>query len=1343
MDGVAAQAGGHDVFLSYRSADRDTVERIAERLVSDARLRPWFDRWSQTAGRSWQEEAGQAMEAVNAVAVFVGSDALGAWEREEMFLALDRAAKKPHYRVFAVLLPGAPDPFDPNVLPHFLRTRTWVDLRSGPASTRAFRDLVNAVRGLPFGPSSPPTPRREVCPYRGLQVFDEQHADFFFGREADVQRLLEELKDTAFLAVLGPSGSGKSSLVRAGLLPALRRSASSGETSRPALVFRPGAQPLAELAVAMLKVAPDRAVQPTLDRLAADRRTLDHVARLALADRSHSARLVLCVDQFEEAFALCPDEQERRAFFANLVEAGSSVGGRAVIVIALRADFYPRLAPYRELAQLVSGHQFLVGQLDSEGLREAIERPARRVGLTLEPGLTETILRDVGGEPGRLPLLEHALLELWNRRHDDYLTLDDYRDAGGVDGALTKAAEQLYAGFDYEERALARRLLLRLTQASEGAENTRRRAARGELVPKSGDLAAFNRVLDALIAARLVTISRNEDVEEIEVAHEALIRAWSRLRTWTEEDREGLRLHSRLTAAANEWAKDLDADRLYAGLRLASAEEWAKGHESELNANEQKFLQASRSRERRRRFFRVYANFLLIAVVAMASLAVIALREKGAADDQRRIARSRELAASAIEELTRAPAHSVQLASRALDAAGTREAQAALRAALSETYERHRVQGHRGSVSVPVDGSAFAPDGRQAVTMSSDGTAALWDTANGKLLHRLRGHDGPVTAAAFSPDGTLVVTAGKDRTARIWDSSSGTPVSVLRGHSAWITGASFSRDNRMVVTAGGYDRTARVWSVSTGRLIRRLPHSRPVASAVFDPGGRDVLTASWDGTVRLWQVRTGRLLWDRPGGGIQQTSAAFSRDGRRIVATSAEGVIRVWDMRTGSTRTMHARDTVESASFSHDGRYVVSRSGTIAQVWNAARGTHVDLEGHSDFVNSAVFSPDDTAVVTASNDGTARVWDAITGRTIRGLRGHADTVTSAVFTRNGKHVITGSEDRTVRIWDTDLGTALRGHAGWVLGTAFDRSGRRVATASRDGRVRVWAASTGELIDSVESGPNPDPKVWEVNSVAFTKDGRQLVTASASGETSQWLAQIWDMHARKLRRTLAVGGSGWATSAAVSPNGRELAVATGRVAEVWDTRTRTVTRRLPGHDELVTDVSFSPDGRSIVTASTDGSARVWAGKRIVVLRHPHGDVHSAAFAPSGRFVVTGSSDRTARIWAIPSGHLVHELRGHESAVYDAVFSRDGRQVITGGDDGSTRFWDARSGTLLATLRMHSESVNAVAVGPDMRVASASDDRTARIYRCRTCGSIVKLRTLAGELLARTAGSPAGS
>jgi Novel STAND NTPase 1/TIR domain len=493
-----------DIFLSHNSADKPAVEDIAHKLKT-AGVEPWLDKWYLVPGKTFQSGLANALRSCPTCAIFIGPNGVGNWAREEVLVAQDRAAKETGYRLIPILLPGVPDPFDYSKLPPFLTQRTWVDFRKGLDDVEPLRALVNAIKGKPPGPDGAHGQADDTCPYQGLEVFDEEHAEFFFGRERDVQRLVEKLKTTRFLAVLGASGSGKSSLVRAGLIPALRAGALPQSEAWTICVFKPGSQPLTTLTAQLLHLCPRKdSMQTTLDQMEKDERTLHLAVAFGLANKS-AGRIVWVVDQFEEVFTLCNDEKECASFLGNLLYASSIPDGQSTVVLTMRADFLPKCAAWPDLAARLAAEQFLVSPMDADMLRQAIEEPARCVRLAFEPGLVDAILGDVASEPGALPLLEHALLELWKRRRDHTLTLNGYRESGGVKGAIAKTAEETFRSFSPQEQLIVRRIMLRLTQLGEGTEDTRRRATFDEIVTTSSELEAVEHVVKAMADARLLT----------------------------------------------------------------------------------------------------------------------------------------------------------------------------------------------------------------------------------------------------------------------------------------------------------------------------------------------------------------------------------------------------------------------------------------------------------------------------------------------------------------------------------------------------------------------------------------------------------------------------------------------------------------------------------------------------------------------------------------------------------------------------------------------------------------------------------------------------------------------
>ena len=587
------------VFLSHNATDKPAVEALAQRLNA-AGVGVWLDKWNLIPGDPWQPALEKALGECSSCAVFIGADGFGPWHNEEMRVAIDRRVgdHDRRFRVIPVLLPHADRP-ERSKLPTFLTATTWVEFRSTMDDPEAFHRLICGIKGIEPGPSLGPSASNQ-CPFRGLRYLDVADAPFFFGREALTEWLLNELRPVRsgeanrFLAIVGASGSGKSSLARAGLLAALMET-HDGVVYRTA-ICRPGANPLENLAIAITGAlsldSGVAAVARLIAELGARETALHLTTRLALAE-SPQARLVLLVDQFEETFTESRDNTGK-AFVDNLVYAAQAAQGQAIVALTLRADFYGRCAAHPQLAAALSDHHVLVGAMSVEEIHRAIERPASLVGCELEPGLGDLLASQVEDRPGALPLLQDVLLELWNRRVGQRLTIAALQSIGGIERALERRAHELFESFTPEYREACRRLCLRLCQPGETTEDTRRRATVDEILVSGTNREVMAAVLQDLADARLVTVEGDAGLAgatSVEITHEALMRSWPQLRMWLDTDRTGRRTHHRLTDAAEQWQQSgRQVGDLFAGARLAVTRDWAKSHADELSNVERDFL---------------------------------------------------------------------------------------------------------------------------------------------------------------------------------------------------------------------------------------------------------------------------------------------------------------------------------------------------------------------------------------------------------------------------------------------------------------------------------------------------------------------------------------------------------------------------------------------------------------------------------------------------------------------------------------------------------------------------------------------------------------------------------
>jgi WD40 repeat protein/transcriptional regulator with XRE-family HTH domain/energy-coupling factor transporter ATP-binding protein EcfA2 len=1110
-----------------------------------------------------------------------------------------------------------------------------------------------------------------VCPYMGLRTFEAGDAALFFGRETQVQAVLQKLGESRFVAVVGASGSGKSSFVRAGLLARVSTSAMNGSTSPRVVLLTPGEHPLKALTTA-LNVTTSKSRFVTSDGLRAEQAGLQRMARHA------GGSSVIVVDQLEELFTLCEQEVERARFVDALIAAWRDPTSPVIVMIALRADFYGHVTAYPELAAAIVANQTLIGPLSPIELRRAIELPAAQTGLLLQPGLTDTILEDLAGEPGALPLLSHALLETWKRRRRLMLTVSGYRETGGVRGAIAQTAEHTLHSLSNADQAVTRLIFLSLTDIGEGSEPTRRRVDRAELAA-SVEPSQRDRVLAILAAARLVTI----DERTVTVAHEALIRHWPRLRSWIEADLTGLRIHRRLSAAAREWdILDRETAVLFRGAQLATASEWATDHPDHLSALERDFLTASQTTEHdelldkarknaqlqellqaarhRTHRLRILASGLAASMAVLAALAVWAIGQNNDAHRQASHATSLALSSSATSLLSSRPEIALLLAFEAYRASPRVEAQGSVLDALISA-RAPRVLAIMHGDTAPTRSVVFSPDRQTLAAVSNPGKVRLWDVRTHKPLGAFRGaHKELVIHMRFSPDGRTLTSVSSRGKVRLWDVRTHKPLGAfLAGDTSPVSAVALSRDARTLASASGHaplvsdsGQTIRLWDVRTRKPLSafRVGHKGLVVSMGFSADGHTLVCVMFDGTMRLWDARKRTL---KPLGVLLTGQAnrrfdmdiALSPNGETLASAELGGTIRLWDLHThkplGRPLTGH-KGNVSSMAFDPYGRALASAADGTIRLWDLHTHKPLDkpLTGSKSSVSSVVFSPNGRTLASASGDGTIRLWDARRRPSLATpLIGHRSPVSSVVFSPNGRTLASASEDGTVRAWDAGthkpLGAPLAGHKGPVSDVALSPNGRTVAFVGSHGTIRLWDAGTHTQIGKpLTSNDGP------VSDVVFSPDGHTLASAGEDygrhpRRGPAGTIRLWDSRTRK-PLGLLTGHMGFVLSVAFSPDGRTLVSGDNDTMRLWDMRThKPLGTPLTGHEGGVFSVVFSPNGRTLASAGSDGTIRLWdtsthkqVGKPLTGNKKP---VSSVAFSPDGRSLAAASADHTIWLW----------------------------------------------------------------------------------------------------------------
>jgi WD40 repeat protein len=1155
---------------------------------------------------------------------------------------------------------------------------------------------------------SPDGVRDGACPYQGLAPFDAENSELFFGRARATRDLLGRLgrrlgDETrprgSILLVSGASGVGKSSLLRAGAMPALATGMLPVDGSRhwPRLLMTPTATPLRTLAARWAETHGGSA-ETAYEQLRGDQ------------GFSPDGRLVLIVDQFEELFTLVADERERQAFVRAL-HALAEGPQAAAVIIGVRADYWDRCAAYPQFAAAIQDGQVLVEPMTESDLRLAITGPAATVGLEIEPGLVETVLGDLRAgrdaadryAAGALPLLSQALRNTWDRREDDRLTVRGYEESGRVRDAVQHTADEVFQGLSAEDRKIALRVFRRLTVIIAGGRVARRRATMSEIHAAAAAHSAAERgaggSVGALVSAfadrRLLTL--HEDTAEI--AHDALLTAWPTLRRWLEPDLAAQAVYDQLIEDAAQWDEHRrDPAFLYRGGRLLSVQDTRPRWDHDTDSFPppgpivEGFIAASARAARRAGRTRrlVLAGLAVLSILALIA-AGAAIKAAGDADRQRNLAVSRLLAEQS--EVAGDPVTSALLAAAAWRIAPTQEARYRMLDVAARTG-RAVLSGHTGAVTALV----FSRDGSTIVTGGDDGTARLWATASRQprgapIAHPKRDCSGTgINAVAISPDGKVVATTCLGYI-RFWDVATHRPLGVPVENESSVPAIAFSPDGR-TLAAGRTDGTARLWDVATrsprGDAIGRPARTgafNPVNAVAFSPDGKLLATVGADNTARLWDAATHRQAGDALTGHdepIQDLS--FSPDGTTLATASTDGTARLWDLATHRQSGAALKDPAGTGGFNgiayspDGGRLATAGVNGFTRIWDAAgrRPLGTALADNRLPVRRAAFSPDGKILAVAGDDGMVRLGDPVahqqTGATLPGL-------SAVAVSPDGKTLATAERDNTTRLWDVatqrPVGRPLRpaddrtiDRKGALFGLTFSPDGGMLATAGLDG-VRLFDTAGRRQIGPPLYAERP------IGTVEFSPDGKRLAIARNGA------IQFWQLAARRQTgpRIHVPDHTNLLSAMAISADGATLATVGGdRTVRLFDVATgRQRGAPIPvAVNGILDELKFSPDGRTLAIAANNDTVRLWniSPRRQIGTLTGHNDwISEIAFSPDGKVVATGSADDTVRLWDLMTGRQIGiPLTGHTHAVTGIAYTPDGATVATVADDETARLWN---------------------------------------------------------------------
>lgn len=1166
-------------------------------------------------------------------------------------------------------------------------------------------------------------------PYKGLRAYTESDAELFYGREKSTKMLIEKLCNSQLVCIIGPSGIGKSSLTRAGLIPAIRKGAITGSENWFITEMVPGTHPFEELEAALLRISAEKTTS-LLDLLQQDERGLIKAAKRIVPQSE--GELLLVIDQFEELFTLVEHEALRRQFLNNLVAAATDQRSRIRIVLVLRADFFGQPLLYQSFGELLHKNSAVVLPPSKEELAQVISSPAESIGVDVEKGLRATMIADVLNQPSALPLLQYTLTELFNNRHNGRMTLASYESIGGIRGALGKRAEEIYNSLEPQQQALTKQLFLRLVNINEATEVTRRRTLRSELISirlnnEKAPSDSINQIIDMFSQHRLLTLDHQAGTRKptVEVAHEALLNEWPRLKTWLSQNRDDLVQQQLLGSLTLEWQKaDKASGHLLRGARLDQFAGWAKTKTLTLTGSEVEFLEASlaarkerqEAEERRRQLEletaqrlaetqakraeeqenaskmlqrRAYylfgaLGFAIILAITAFVFGYQARLNAAEAAEQAQLASFREQEMATLAEEARLNAATAdENAAQAAENA----AQAAEQAQLATS--RELAMAALNELETDPERSALLAIQALSTHHTIEAEEALHQALqNMRITQRFEGHQDYLNSIAYNNEGSLLATAAGDGTAKIWNRKTGEVLSSISSGNAEFFIVHFHPEDSIIAT-GDSEGIIKLWDAETGEELDAF-------------------------SLNMVRDEDGELI-EGSGDDIQVTGIAFSPNGNRLVAGNFGGTIKIWNLSSGDETLLPARPQLTNLAFHPDGIHIAVSSGIypgFVSMLDTQTGEQIYEVEAGIGISGLAFNPVNNRLVSTGYDGNLIIWDSLSGEVLKSETLNGEFYTP-VFSPDGQQLAIAHPNGTAILLNAETleeVMTLSGHTAGVNSVAFSPDGEHLATASNDGTALEWSLEPGYELLTI--GRNDG-----FLRVAYHPDGKQLATTSISGIVSVWSVQtgelIWQQE----------GYHEFAGGLAYNQDGSLLASSSDAppVIIVWDSATGEQLMTLEGHRSWVNNIAFSPDGQYLASAGYDNTARIWnmEGEEISEIKHPD-SVWGVAFHPDGSILSTSPwndsiaaqeqtgnedigdeilADQRAVSWDFITGEQILNLGPHSAMVRDIGYSPEGDRIAAGTWDGTVTIWDVDTGEELLSFKAFNHTLFRLAFSPE--------------------------------------------